>query len=428
MKTIKTLITGGIAAASVFAALAIAQPAPHYTVTDLGTLGSGTYSSANNLSNHGFVVGLSAINPSATSPQHAVLWDNRSPHTIMDIGLPGLGGSNSEAYGINAGRIVGQAETSTKDPNNENFCGYGTGLDCVPFLWQDGVMTALPLLGGNNGGVFGNPNHRGQVAGVAENSTRDSQCPAPQVLDYEPVIWGPGPGQIRKLALLPGDSVGIPASIRDNGQAVGTSGSCANTPLIPLISGPHAVLWEADGSARDLGNLGGTPVNVALDINNRGQVVGASALAADSTPSYLTDAFLWTKETGKMQDLGTLPGDVASGGVEINDSGVLVGPSFDAAGNPRAFVWWNGTMTDLNTLVPADSPLYLLFADSVNSSGEIAGFGVNSSGDVHGFLLTPSSGAHDDSFSPAQQSALKAIAQSENVRQQILARLGFRGR
>ncbi len=33
-------------------------------------------------------------------------------------------------------------------------------------------------------------------------------------------------------------------------------------------------------------------------------------------------------------------------------------------------------MTDLNTLVPADSPLYLLFADSVNSSGEIAGFGV----------------------------------------------------
>ncbi|MGA9108083.1 MAG: hypothetical protein ACLP6W_13395 [Bryobacteraceae bacterium] len=63
-------------------------------------------------------------------------------------------------------------------------------------------------------------------------------------------------------------------------------------------------------------------------------------------------------------------------GQEINDSGVLVVPSFDAAGNPQAFVWWNGTMTDLNTLVPADSPLYLLFADSVNSSGEIAGFGV----------------------------------------------------
>ncbi|MFY9728685.1 MAG: hypothetical protein WB579_09635 [Bryobacteraceae bacterium] len=53
---------------------------------------------------------------------------------------------------------------------------------------------------------------------------------------------------------------------------------------------------------------------------------------------------------------------------------------------------------------------------------------MTSSGDVHGFLLTPSGGANDDSFSPAQQSALKAIAQSENVRQQIFARLGFQGR
>jgi probable HAF family extracellular repeat protein len=427
MKSIKTLITGGIAAGSMFAALAIAQPAPHYTVTDLGTLGSGTYSSANNVSNDGFLVGLSAIDPSATSPLHAVLWDNRIPHTIVDIGRPGLGGLNSQAYGINAGQIVGQAETSTEDPSNENFCGYGTGLDCVPFLWQDGVMTALPLLGGNNGGVFNNPNHRGQVAGAAENSTRDPQCPAPQVLDYEPVIWGPGPRQIRKLALLHGDSVGIPTSINDDGQAVGTSGSCANTPLIPLVVGPHAVLWEADGSAWDLGNLGGTPVNVALDVNNRGQVVGGSSLAADSTVSYLTDAFLWTKETG-MQDLGTLPGDVASQGLWINDSGVVVGPSIDAAGNLRAFIWQNGTMTDLNTLVPADSPLYLLFAGSINSSGEIAGFGVTSSGDLHGFLLTPSGGTDDESFSSAQQSAVKAIAQSENVRQQVFARLGFRSR
>jgi probable HAF family extracellular repeat protein len=129
-----------------------------------------------------------------------------------------------------------------------------------------------------------------------------------------------------------------------------------------------------------------------------------------------------------MQDLGTLPGDVASTGLEINECGALVGPSFDAAGNLRAFIWQNGTMTDLNTLIPADSPLYLLFAGGINSSGEIAGFGVTISGDVHGFLLTPSGGAADDSSSPDQQSALKAIAQSDSVRQQVFARLGFRGR
>jgi len=424
-KSIITLITRGIAAGSILAALAVAQ-APHYTVTDLGTLPGGTFSIANNVSKDGYVVGLSTINSSPASPEQAVVWNNRSPHSITALSA-GLGGPNSEAWGIAAGRIVGQAETSTKDPNNENFCGFGTGLDCVPFLWQNGVMTALPLLGGNNGGVFDNPNQRGQVAGVAENDTRDPQCPAPQVLDYEPVIWGPAAGQIRRLAVLPGDSVAIATAINEIGQAVGTSGSCANTPLLPLVSGPHAVLWEPGGSATDLGNLGGPNINVALWINNKGQVVGGSSLGADSTVSYLNDAFLWTRENG-MQDLGTLPGDVASQGLSISDSGVVVGPSYDPAGNMRAFIWKTGVMTDLNTLVPADSPLYLLFAGVVNSSGEISGFGVSSSGDLHGFLLTPVNGAQDDSSSPAQQGALKAIAQSENVRQQISTGLGFRPR
>jgi probable HAF family extracellular repeat protein len=124
-----------------------------------------------------------------------------------------------------------------------------------------------------------------------------------------------------------------------------------------------------------------------------------------------------------MQDLGTLPGDVASGGTWINDSGVVVGPSFDAMGNPRAFVWRNGVMTDLNTLVPADSPLYLLWAACVNSRGEIAGFGATNSGEVHAFLATPGSGATDDSISPA--GALKPIALPDSVRQQIFGRAGF---
>jgi hypothetical protein len=46
-------------------------------------------------------------------------------------------------------------------------------------------------------------------------------------------------------------------------------------------------------------------------------------------------------------------------------------------------------MTDLNTLIPSNSPLYLLFADDINSRGEITGFGVNSAGDIHAFLAKP---------------------------------------
>jgi hypothetical protein len=53
--------------------------------------------------------------------------------------------------------------------------------------------------------------------------------------------------------------------INDLGQAVGASGSCANTVLPPLALGPHAVLWERDGSVTNLGNLGGTAVPAIIE-------------------------------------------------------------------------------------------------------------------------------------------------------------------
>jgi probable HAF family extracellular repeat protein len=374
-----------------------------YMVADLGTLPGGTFSQATFADNHGLVTGVSTVSDDA---QHAVLWYKGS---ITDIGTPALGGPNSEAFGVNErGQVEGQAETSTQDPNSENFCGYGTGLECVPFRWQAGVMTQLPLLGGNNGTV-GQINNRGEVAGVAENNTRDQKCRSgvsvngtgPQVLDFEAVIWGPMQGEIRKLRPFPGDTVGVALWINDNGQAVGMSGTCANTVIPPFAAGPHAVLWEKDGAVHDLGNLGGTVNtallgigNVAFDINNRGQVVGCSALRGNTT----IHAFVWARKTG-MLDLGTLPGDVNSCGLGNNDRGEVVGASIDgsvATGNPRAFLRRNGIMTDLNSLVPKDSPLYLLTAFGINDVGEIAGFGVNSAGDIHAFLATPCDRNHTD--------------------------------
>src|SRR6266581_3979109 len=53
-------------------------------------------------------------------------------------------------------------------------------------------------------------------------------------------------------------------------------------------------------------------------------------------------AALWTKETGKMRDLGTLAGNVNSGGIGINDGGEVVGISLDANGNPHPFLWHDG--------------------------------------------------------------------------------------
>jgi hypothetical protein len=76
----------------------------------------------------------------------------------------------------------------------EDFCGFkalglpSAGNTCLPFLWQNGAMTALPTLGGNNGAV-NQINKNGEMAGLAESATPDPGCPAPQVLQFKPAMW-----------------------------------------------------------------------------------------------------------------------------------------------------------------------------------------------------------------------------------------------
>lgn len=304
-------------------------------------------------------------------------------------------------------------------------------------------MTPLPLLGGYNGEAFF-INNQGEVAGFAENGTRDSDCPSgvsefsgtgPQVLDYEAVIWGPSQGQIRVLRPLNGDTVGMALWINDLGEAVGVSGRCGNTNLPGVAYGPHAVLWEKDGTPINLGNLGGAVYNAPLAINNLGQVTGSASPTKDSTPFVGNHAFLWTRETGKMRDLGTVaPTDVNSVGLGINDRGDVVGASFDADGNPRGYIWRSGVMTDLNTLVAGSSPLYLLWASVINNGGEIVGYGctVNAAGtcdessEAHAFLATPVSGKSvSEAAAPAARLQTGPMALPENVRQILRQRMPY---
>ena len=382
MKTVMT----SIAAGSLLAALAMAQP-QRFSVTDLGAVGPAGQPFV--ITNNGLVSGAAAF-PDNTL--HGVLWYKGRK---LDIGTPGLKGPNSMAIGVNQwGQVAGEAQTLSSDPKGEDFCGFAalglpsSGTTCLPFLWQNGVMHPLPTLGGNNGAA-NQINNRGEVAGMAENAATDPTCPStgPQKLQFKPVVWQNG--KVQELPTHPGDPDGNAVAINDRGQAAGGSGDCTAfspislTNLLPL----HALLWE-DGKATDLGNLGGTGhLNgiEAVNLNNQGQVVGNSDVKGDAN----FRAFLWSRETG-IRDLGTLPGDAHSAANGINDAGEVVGVSLDANFNPRAFLRQNHTMTDLNTLIPADSPLFLITACSINSSGEIIGIAVEkSSGKFHGYLATP---------------------------------------
>jgi len=166
----------------------------------------------------------------------------------------------------------------------------------------------------------------------------------------------------------------------------------------------------------------------AWAINNRGMVAGQAVLPGNKT----FHPFAWTRETG-MMDLGVLPGDLVGAGLNMNNLGEIVGASVSApglaTGNPRAFLWRQGSMMDLNSLVPADAPLYLLTAFGINDAGEIAGFGVTDSGDIHGFLATPATGGGGgESGAFVSKASARPAALSEDARKIVQRQLGRRGR
>jgi probable HAF family extracellular repeat protein len=89
-----------------------------------------------------------------------------------------------------------------------------------------------------------------------------------------------------------------------------------------------------------------------------------------------------------MRDLGTLPGDASSQANGINASDQAVGWSGTADGSmSRAFLWQNGAMSDLNTLIPSGSGWILTTATAINDAGQIAGSGLHA-GQPRAFLLT----------------------------------------
>src|SRR5262249_25334749 len=135
--------------------------------------------------------------------------------------------------------------------------------------------------------------------------------------------------------------------------------------------GSQSVLYSG-GKVTDLGSLG-TPYTWVAGINGSGQVVGQS-----QTASGAYHAFLYSG--GQMTDLGTLPGTKSGFANGINDAGQVVGESNKTYAGPsqgrgepntHAFLFINGKLTDLNSLIPADSGWVLWSANAINNRGQI---------------------------------------------------------
>jgi probable HAF family extracellular repeat protein len=134
----------------------------------------------------------------------------------------------------------------------------------------------------------------------------------------------------------------------------------------------------------DLGTLPGGDFSHAIAINASGQIAGDSTTSSGSVHAFRHSG-------GVMSDLGTLPGLPDSYGLAINADGEVVGYAVDPEGggdSSAAFVYRNGTMSNLNLMIPSGSGWVLYAATGINGSGQIVGLG-SYNGESRAFLLTP---------------------------------------
>jgi probable HAF family extracellular repeat protein len=367
-------------------------------LTDLGTLrGQGNSSAALGISANGLIAGLSEngeIDPLyAGLPEvRAILWQHG---TMIDLGTLPEGGYESEASSVNsAGQVVGAALSTTPNTNSMQPAVFWLWGGIVPpylyqtraFLWdkQKGMQDLGTLAGGTDAEAL-LVNEEGQVVGNSYTSTAPSALCAGAgfALTTGSFMWDEKNG-MRDLGNL-GGTCTLVSDLNNRGQVIGGSSPAGDQFL-------HAFLWE-HGLLQDLGgSLGGNNTG-AFVLNDDGQAVGFATYPGE----IIFHATLW-RRVGEMTDLGTLGNDQCSYATGINARGQVVGASIPVCNSEgfRAFLWEDGSMVDLNALIPSNSPLYLTQIYTINDRGEIAGEGDDADGNGHAFLLIPCDENHPD--------------------------------
>jgi probable HAF family extracellular repeat protein len=206
--------------------------------------------------------------------------------------------------------------------------------------------------------------------------------------DYSPT------GDPRSVQMVTGNNIG---EFAGRGGVFLPQGYVA-TELLLYVPGQHAV--PTGGHDQEM-EASGYVYNLPLPASFGDNFYGTVARVKDRslvtynyqspTATINASAGTWTpyiSGPGSGTDLGTLGGASAVANA-LNNSNQVVGWSQTASGAQHAFLYSNGTMQDLNLLIPPLSGITLISGVGIDSAGDIVAYGTNSSGQTNEYFLTP---------------------------------------
>jgi probable HAF family extracellular repeat protein len=283
------------------------------------------------------------------------------------------------------GMIVG---VRFSGPSNDPSTGRAT-------LWfRDLSVLDLGTLSDGASSVATGVNNRGQVVGYSRTATGSTHA----------FLWQAG--VIHDLGTLRPEHVWSSANgINDHGEVVG--GSCENDPgLVGYADAAcRAFAWRR-GTMQDLGVYPGGGYSVAQAINDKGEVVGYGDVPIEFDQTAQR-GLVWAN--GGITEIGLLLQGTAIQATGINDRGVVigwvVGPDFC---ENCGFSWKAGSVQEVITGFPNNSPQRIAAALGVNKRGEIVGLSLAGDG-VAAFLVNDGNVVELPSLTSAPGSIASAI-------------------
>ncbi len=345
--------TAPLAAALAIAAPAIATP-PDYTIIDIGIVNVGDSGSQGfGVSPGGVAVGRSL----GGSGSAAYSWTEGGGRTdLPDLASPARAYSVSNAAN-DAGLVVGTGAATF------------FGSSPLPLVWDNGVVSQLPLPAGQTLGRANGVNASGVAVGSVNGGSLERAC-----------IYADGVGTLITTTTSNG-------SFMTTAYAINDAGLVAGTGLDPNNAAVNAgmVYDSVAGTAALVDPLPGDNGTLCFGMSNAGHVTGSSMMNQGSgTP------FVWTQAGGSIE-IPLPPGATSGSGRDANSDGWVVG---NAGGVFAVPFLYDGTTTyAIADLLPEGTGWDLNMntsssATGISEDGVIVGTGVLN-GEVRAYAMIP---------------------------------------